>query len=295
MTNIETLARDLALPGVAAIPYVDALNSAWPLTLQTYRPAAYAPGHPVVLVQHGVLRNGDDYRDFWIPAAERHNLLIVAPTFADAIWPGVHSYNNGRVAEEAGPVRPTHAWTYAILERIHADLLASGIAGGEQAYLFGHSAGGQFVHRLMSSQSHTPFKAVAAGNSGWYTLPTFAHAFPEGLAGVGLNEAHLRRLLAYPLLLLAGDKDTVTNGEHLPSEPAAVRQGPHRYARAHNYFDAGKREAERLGVPFGWTLQSVPGIGHDGKAMSAVCASLWFDGGMPSADAMAQLAGSHVA
>ncbi|MCR2410909.1 S9 family peptidase, partial [Salmonella enterica] len=71
------------------------------------------------------------------------------------------------------------------------DMIDAEITDGQNVYLFGHSAGGQFVHRLMSSQSHAPFKAVAAGNPGWYTLPTFDHPFPEGMDGVGLTEDHL--------------------------------------------------------------------------------------------------------
>ena len=58
---------------------------------------------------------------------------------------------------------------------------------------------------------------------------------------------------------------------------------------------ARRKEAERRGVPFGWTLQVVPGIGHDGRAMSAVCASLWFDGKMPDDAELARLAGQQVA
>jgi hypothetical protein len=270
-------------------------NSDRPFTLQTYRSHGYTPDRPVVFVQHGVLRNGDDYRDFWIPAADKHNLLIVAPTFSNDIWPGTESYNNGRVYSMGGNVRPVSGWTYVLVERVFNDLRAAEITSCEQAYLFGHSAGGQFVHRLMSSQSHAPFKAVAIGNPGWYTLPTFDHPYPEGLDGVGLTEENLVKLLAYPMTILAGDRDIATDDPNLPSEPAAKRQGPHRYARAHNYLEAGRREAERRGVPCNWTLQSVPGIGHDGKAMSAVCASLWFEGRMPSDEEMAKLAGNVVA
>lgn len=295
MTNIANIANGLAQAGRAAIAYTDAANPEWPLTLHTYRPAAYTPDRPVVIVQHGVIRNGDDYRDFWIEAADRHNLLIVAPTFSNEMWPGVESYNNGRVFASDDSVRARESWTYAIIERVIADLCESGIADCHKIYLFGHSAGGQFVHRLMSSQSHAPFTAVAIGNPGWYTLPTQDHAYPEGLDGIGLDAGHVERLLAYPMLILAGDQDIVTQDPHLPSEPAALRQGPHRYSRAHHYFAAGQREAARLGLPFNWRLQSVPGIGHDGRAMSAVCANIWFGGGMPDAATMARLAGSNVA
>ena len=161
-----------------------------------------------------------------------------------------------------------------------------------RTYLFGHSAGGQFVHRLMSSQSHAPFKAVAAGNPGWYTLPTFDHPFPEGMAGVGLTEDHLVKLLAYPMTILAGDQDIATDDPNLPSEPAAMRQAAPFRARAE--LLRGRPQGRR-GVPFNWTLQVVPGIGHDGRAMSAVCASLWFDGRMPDDAELARLAGQQVA
>lgn len=296
MSNVDRLAIELGHAGRNAIPYIDdGRNVDRPFKLMTYRPYQYTPDRPVVIVQHGVLRNGDEYRDFWVPAADKHNLLIVALTFSDAIWPGVESYNNGRVFTPSGNVRHVDGWTYALVERVIADIRAGEVSDCKQVYLFGHSAGGQFVHRLMSSQSHEPFCAVTASNPGWYTLPTFEHAFPEGLDGVGLSEEHLVKLLAYPMTILAGDQDIDTNDPNLPSEPAALRQGPHRFARAQHYFEAGKREAERRGVAFGWTLQVVPGIGHDGHAMSEVCASLWFEGGMPDAQRLAYLAGQSVA
>ena len=296
LSNAELLSIELGHAGRNAIAYEDDdRNAGRPITLNTYRSYGYTPDRPVVIVQHGVLRNGDDYRDFWIPAADRHNLLIIAPTFSDEVWPGVESYNNGNVFTPSGNARNPAAWGYAIIQRLVQTLREAEILGSGKVHMFGHSAGGQFVHRLMSSQPHDPFAAVAVGNPGWYTLPTLDLPYPEGLGGVGLSDAHVERLLAYPMTILAGDQDIVTNDPNLPSEPAAVRQGEHRFARAHNYFEAGKREAERRGVPFNWTLQVVPHIGHDGEAISAVCASLWFDGRMLDDAELRQLAGRQVA
>jgi len=296
LSNADRLIMELGHAGRNAFIYIDEdRNADRPVTLNTYRPAGYAPDRPVVIVQHGVLRNGDDYRDFWIPAADKHKLLIVAPTFTNDVWPGVQSYNNGLVYTAMGNPRHVDGWAYALPARIVADMVEAELIDGRNAYLFGHSAGGQFVHRLMSSQPHAPWKAVSVGNPGWYTLPTMDRKFPEGLGEVGLTEQHLERLLAYPMTILAGDKDIETSGEHLPSDPPAVAQGPHRYARAHNYLEAGRAEAQRRGIACNWTLQSVPGIGHDGRAMSAVCASLWFEGKMPDAEAMAALASGHAA
>ena len=296
LSNTERLALELGHAGRNAIAYIDEdRNADRPITLHTYRPYGHTPDRPVVIVQHGVMRNGDDYRDFWVEAADKHKLLIVAPTFSNEIWPGTESYNNGLAYTAMGNPRHVDGWSYALPARVVADLVAAELVDGNHTYLFGHSAGGQFVHRLMSSQSHAPWKAVTIGNPGWYTLPTMERKFPEGLGGVGLTEQHLEHLLSYPMTILAGDRDIETQGEHLPSDPPAMAQGPHRHARAHNYLAAGQAEAQRRGIACNWTLHSVPGVGHDGRTMSAVCASLWFDGRMPDPDEIARRTGGPVA
>ncbi|HEX2115763.1 MAG TPA: alpha/beta hydrolase [Alphaproteobacteria bacterium] len=286
---------ELARPGRNAIPYVDAGNPDRPLTLHVYRPTSYTPAQPVVLVQHGVLRNGDAYRDFWIPAADRYGLLVVAPTFSNEAYPSPDSYNNGLARDSGGALRPHGQWAYAALARVWRQLQEDGITTRARAHLFGHSAGGQFVHRLLATQAHDCIETAIAGNPGWYTLPTLDRPFPEGLGGISLDEDHLRRFLGFPLIILAGDQDTATSDTHLPSHEEALRQGPHRFARAQYYVEFGRKEAARLGVPFAWRLQVVPGIGHDGEAMSAVAASLWFDGKLPDAAELKRLAGQRAA
>ena len=61
-------------------------------------------------------------------------------------------------------------------------------------------------------------------------------------------------------------------------------QGPHRFARAHHYFEAGKAEAARRGVACNWRLVPDAGIGHDGAAMSRVAAALWFENRLMTAE-----------
>ena len=270
--------------GRDALEYRDARHLERPLVIHTYRPAAHRPDDPVVLVQHGVKRNGDDYRDFWIEAAEKHRLLIVATTFGNEAFPKPESYNNGRVLAPDGTVHPREDWVYAIPPRVVAALRAGGVTRRPQVRLFGHSAGGQYVHRLMATQDHAPYEAVAAGNPGWYTLPTLERPFPEGLGGIGLGPVELARWLAYPMTILAGDRDVDTTDENLPRNPEALAQGPTRFARAHFFHDMGHREAAKLGVPCRWTLVTVPGVGHDGCAMGKAAAAMWFEGRVPGAE-----------
>jgi pimeloyl-ACP methyl ester carboxylesterase len=278
------LAAALAAPGRAAIPWIDAAcDPARPVTLHCYRPAGFTPDSPVVLIQHGMLRNGDEYRDFWIPAADTHGLLLVAPTFAPLHWPLAEHYNNGLVLDGAA-VRPRTAWAYAIPLRVFAALREAGVTRRAKAHLFGHSAGGQFCHRLLSTQPHDALEAVTVGNPGWYSLPTLQKPFPAGLGGIGLSYGELLRLLAYPLTILAGDQDTETTGPSLPSQPEALAQGRHRFARAHAYLRAGQAEAARRGVTCAWRLVPVAGVGHDGAAMSRIAAALWFENRLITAE-----------
>lgn len=280
----RTVADALSRPGRASIPYRDPFSPGRALTLECYRAPGHAPDRPVVLVQHGMGRNGDEYCEAWIPAADKHGLLIVATTFPEADWPGPRPYNDGHVLEEDGTVRPREAWSQAIPGRVLALLRESGATARTRAYLWGHSAGGQFTHRLMATQPHGPFEAAGAANAGWYTLPTLDRPYPEGLGGIGLEQVDVARLLAYPLVIFAGDQDTDTSAAgNVPQHPGAMAQGPHRFARAHHYLAAGQEAGARLGVPCRWRLVVVPGVGHEGMRMSGIAAAYWFDGEMPQA------------
>lgn len=280
--------------GRSTLPFTDARHPQRPLEVNFYRPSSQGPEDEVVFVQHGMLRNGDEYRDFWIDAAEKHNLLIVAPTFGNEHFPQAEGYNNGLLVGEDGAIAAQDDWLYAVPARVLAALRKAGVTTRDKVKLFGHSAGGQFVHRLLVTQSETPFETAFAANSGWYTLPTLERRFPEGLGGLSLGETELARWLAWPMVIFAGDQDIVTSDPNLPAQPEALAQGPMRYARAHFMLDFAKAEAARRGLPCNWSLITVPGIGHDGAAMSRAAASWWFEGRIPPAEELSSEA-AHVA
>ena len=237
----------------------------------------------MVLVQHGMGRNGDAYCEAWIPAADKHGLLIVATTFPTESWPQSLHYNDGHVLAEDGALRPREAWSQAIPGRVFALLRQAGVTSRSQTFLWGHSAGGQFVHRLMATQPHAPFEAAGPANAGGYTLPTLERSYPEGLGGIGLARHDVVRLLQYPMVIFAGDQDL--GAENLPSHQAAAPKGPTRFARAHPYLAQGRAEAARLGAACGWRMVVAPGTGHEGMRMAAVAAAYWFDGEMPEVPA----------
>ena len=101
--------------------------------------------------------------------------------------------------------------------------------------LFGHSSGGQFVHRMISLGFHDGVATAATANAGTYAMPDLDVTFPYGLGGTEIDDAALRALLAFRLTVFAGTADTDTTSEHFPRDDAAMRQGPTRYARAGLY------------------------------------------------------------
>jgi hypothetical protein len=53
-----------------------------------------------------------------------------------------------------------------------------------------------------------------------------------------------------------------------------MRQGANGCERAHNYVSAGHAAAAALNTACAWTVIDVPGVGHDGKGMSAAAAPI---------------------
>jgi hypothetical protein len=151
--------------------------------------------------------------------------------------------------DEDGGLRPREGWSQAIPGRVFALLREAGVTRRDKTFSWGHSAGGQFVHRLLATQPPGIFEAVGAANSGWYTLPTLELHYPDGLGGIGLTRDDVVRFLGYPLVIFSGDQDI-----------------------------DGTAEAAKLGVPCRWSRVVVPGVAHEGMRMSAFAGDHWFGG-----------------
>jgi poly(3-hydroxybutyrate) depolymerase len=233
------------------------------ITVFLHRPETFRSANPVLVAMHGRGRNGADYRDFFVEESERHGFLVVVPEFSEAHYAHPLEYNYGAMWNADGSFRPREAWLFPVIEAVFRDASARAGATSGRFFLAGHSAGGQVVHRLATYGWSPLLEAAVAANAGSYMLPTAAEPFPFGLGGA--PPADLPALFARRLVILLGDADNDPGHEQLPREPGAMRQGPHRFARGHAYFERGRAEAERLGVPFHWRLAVAPGVAHSGK------------------------------
>ncbi|HLU60917.1 MAG TPA: hypothetical protein VKZ99_01040 [Gammaproteobacteria bacterium] len=165
------------------------------------------------------------------------------------------------------------AWIYADFDWIfQAARDALGLAT-ERHDMFGHSAGGQILHRYALFHPDGHADRIVAANSGWYTLPGFDEPFPYGLAGTGITEADLRRAFASRLIVFLGERDDEheTRGS-LRNTPETSRQGPGRRQRGQYFFAISRATAQDMKAEFNWQLEVVPNVGHEYRRMADAAA-----------------------
>jgi len=139
--------------------------------------------------------------------------------------------------------------------------------------MFGHSAGAQVLHRLVLFAPRSRAARIIAANAGFYTLPNLELRLPVGLKGTDVTAASLALSLASRLLVLVGEKDDGDEAGGMQIHtPAIDQQGISRLARGKYFFESGEERARMLNVPFHWSLQVVPNVGHDFRAMSRAAA-----------------------
>ncbi|MET3893226.1 hypothetical protein ABIE41_004302 [Bosea sp. OAE506] len=248
------------------------------INVETYVPAACTGKPcPLLIAIHGLERNAETARENWVEAAERHGLLIAAPHFDRDRFP-TRLFQQGGVRDEADPAR----WVYASIERFFDRALASGRVAGPSYVLFGHSAGAQFVHRMVLLMPAARFSTAISANAGYYTLPRRGEAggfaYPYSLAGTPATEATLATALAKPLVVMLGERDDDPAHPQLNHSRAADAQGPNRLARGRHFMAVAATEAARLKVESPWREILVPGVGHDSRRMAAAAAEALFAG-----------------
>ena len=240
-----------------------------PIRVYTYRPRACDASCPMVIVMAGLKRNASAYRDYWELAADRYKFLVLAPEFTKELWPKAAAYNLGLVGRESDREK----WTFSVIEHLFDEMRVD-----QASYvLFGHSAGGQFAHRMALFRPDSRASVIVAANPGWYTMPEWrkektTDPWPYSLVGSPAGQAELRTALGKRLVLLIGEKDDDPDDENLFNSEAARREGASRLERGENFFKMATTAANDLGVKLAWELVEVPDVAHNGETMSKIAA-----------------------
>ncbi len=245
------------------------------------KPIIYSPETPIVMVLHGVNRNARQFRDVWLPYAEKYGFMILAPEFSDKIFPG-DAYALGNYQMQFIPdkseaiINPRNQWSFLMPDRIFTDFSAKREKTVQKTYyLYGHSAGAQFIHRKIECLGGAKVRMAIIANAGWYTLPDPEKSWPYGLKSTTVSVAEIIRFLSFPLVILLGEEDTDPLHPTLRRTTRADEQGITRLERGKHFFEFGSAMARSLNVPFRWKLQTVSNVAHSNSAMTGPAAVLF--------------------
>lgn len=261
--------KDFSTPGAGKFIFKDAKADPTRLIrVWYYMPENLPEDHQIIFVMHGGARNGAGYRYPWIDYAIEHQFLLIAPEFSREYFPDNYHYNYGNVATRAKEPIEEELWTFSSIEHLF-DYLKAHVGFKKESYsIYGHSAGGQFVHRMVQFKPEARIERAVAANAGWYTLPVFEKTFPEGLGKSMASVFDQKRFFKTKLFILLGSKDNDPNGAGLPVSDMAMAQGKHRFERGHTFFKIAAREAQSKGIPLAWQLKIAEGIGHSHLEMA---------------------------
>lgn len=270
------------------------------LEVHYYKPLSFKADSKVLLVVPGAGRNADSYRDSWIETSEKYNVLILAIRYdeKDYDYGAYHlgnlmtnlnldtsvTYdensnnvflNEDKFSAEANTDRAQ--WLFNDFDRIF-DLVSDQLSSNQTAYdIFGHSAGGQILHRFAIFQPVSKVNRIIAANAGSYTLPDTEVDMPFGIKNMGDAAKDTKASFQKNLTLLIGELDNENEeGGLLLRSPTVDKQGLHRLARGTYFYNQSKRMAEELNCEFNWKIEIVPNVGHNQKEMAKAAGELLY-------------------
>lgn len=262
------------------------------ITVFYHKPVNFSPSSKILIVVPGAGRNGDSYRDSWIETSEKYNVLIVSPSYPEKEY-NYGDYHLGGVVKDLDISKgvsfkkgTNHVyidenviefnvnenkenWIFNDFDRIF-ELVKKATKSNQRKYdMFGHSAGGQILHRFALLFPNSKADKILASNSGTYTLPDYNTNFPFGIKNVGVKKRNLKKSFKIKLVLFLGelDNDSETRGRMLRSE-TADKQGTNRLDRGKNFYKLNEKLWEILGVKSNWKLEIIPNVGHNQKKMA---------------------------
>ncbi len=269
--------RGLFAPGAGTFEFV--LDGQGPhpsgtITVWYFAPTIDLSRAQVLVVMPGRPRNAEEYRNDWLEEADPADAILLVPELPPDDYP-LAAYNLGNLVDDHGEPVPPVGWTFAIVEALFDHVVAETKSYQPGYYLYGHSAGAQFVHRLMLFLTDNRVLRAVSANAGWYTVPDPSIDFPYGLrGGPPLDDSAV--FFTAPLNVLLGADDNDPEADGLRSTPEADRQGSTRLDRGRHFVAEAGRRAEELDVPFAWKLDLVPGASHSNREMAPAAAEVLF-------------------
>jgi pimeloyl-ACP methyl ester carboxylesterase len=221
-----------------------------------YVPASCGEGAPLMVAIHGISCNAKSQVRQFAALAERYGVILAAPRFTAAQFP---AYQRLGVRRGAVCSRPDQA-LHALVEEVG---MLTG-ARTDRLFLFGHSGGGQFVHRYAMAYPQK-VQAVTMGAPGWYTFPDDRRRFPRGVATANapqVGELCPEQFLQVPMAVFVGARDIYRDEALNTARCIDTQQGRNRLERGHRWIRAMRAAAGSRGYGTRFQFQQLEGCGH---------------------------------
>lgn len=243
-----------------ANPFVPVRVAAGPDGLSCLCSAPMDPGAntPVLVAVHGVHRQAEDYFDAFAPLVRVSDGLLLVPIFDQDRFPDYQRLgrpDRGRRADLALLSLLAEAFDWFGLN-------------DRPVYLFGHSGGGQFVHRFVMAHPQRVSRYVVSA-AGWYTFPDDTHSYPRGTNGPLDAAAAFQAgdFLRVPGCVFIGTHDRRSGPNLRRSDAIDQQQGATRHDRAYRWTAAMNELAIDRGLPAPVAIREFHNAGHNFKGL----------------------------
>ncbi|TRO66810.1 alpha/beta hydrolase [Christiangramia sabulilitoris] len=236
----------------------------------TYKPENWKNRDRILFVMHGGGRNADDYLDAWKEISEKNNVLVIVPEFENKFSKyTTNDYQEGNLFTFFGSRNPKEEWAYQVIENIFDQIKKTNSITNENYNIFGHSAGGQFVHRMIMLMPEARIENAIAANAGFYTLPEEDLEYPYGLKNTPITDSSIKESFTKKLTILLGENDNDPNLETFRETELAMQQGKHRLERGSNFYKRANTMAKERLWNFNWEIDTIQNVGHNYREMSS--------------------------
>jgi len=251
-----------------------------PITVRYYIPIkGDVKSMRVLFVMHGASRDAEVEIETWRYFAEEDKFVVIAPEYSKEHGWQENDYQRGGVFtnSKSEKLNPIEKWTYNTIEALFDDFKQKTGNESEKYDIHGHSAGGQFVHRMVLAMPDARIRLAVAANPSSWTYPYIdglkdkqgeVYGWPYSVMGTPFaTEEAIKRYFAAPLILLLGNADISTTSSDLDKSAGAQAQGPCRFDRGNAFFKAVKQLAKEMKTDFKWKRIEVEDVGHAGRSI----------------------------
>ncbi len=230
-------------------------------------PQSLNPDTKLIMIMHGTNRTADSYVETWKSFANENDYIAIAPEFDKGNWSGSLRYNLGNMFTNSNysQLQPKENWSFNVIQDIRREIV-DGFGLQDSAYsIWGHSAGAQFIHRMMLFCPDPNIEYAIAANAGWYTAPDLEIQYPWGLQNSELDfdEEGVFDYTYRNLIIMRGTDDIIRDS-NLNTHPLSDEQGRNRFERALYFYN----KALEADPTTRWKLFDVQGAGHNSREMA---------------------------